>query len=145
MLARELGKVPGNVAILARSMSGPVTAEGNTIDGIGEGIIVDDTPNGRPFSRADNSRIWGNRLTLRGVGSAQGQTLYGIDVAGRGSSVGDNRIEHDGGRFTAIRLCGSGSSASGNRIRSTQSASDPSMAIAVGYFGSSPNDLLALE
>ncbi len=144
MLARQIGRVPANAAILARAMSGPVTVEGNSIDGVGDGIIVDDDPNGRPFSRADGSRIWANRLRLHDEGSEQGQTLYGIDVAARGSSVGDNRIDHDGHGITAIRLGGTGSNACGNVIRSGQRRSSSSIAIVVGHFGAE-DDLSALD
>jgi hypothetical protein len=134
MLGRAIGRISANVAILARNMRGPITAQGNAIDGIGDGIIVNDSPNDRPFSRADGSRIWGNRLKLSGKGAQAGQTAYGIDVASRESSVGDNKIDYDGGDFVGIRLAGSGSSACGNSIVARPTGQGFGTAIFVGYF-----------
>ena len=118
------------IGILARSMRGFVTAENNTILTAVNGILINDQPNGVPMSRAAFSRVAGNRIEL--VENRFPDRSFGIDVAGAQTIVSNNHVMHTGTNLTAIRLCGDGSTATGNIVACRREAPDIALAIVVG-------------
>lgn len=124
--------IPSNAAVFARSMRGFVTVEGCTILNAVNGIIIDDRPTVQPVSRARLSRVAGNRIAM--VANANPTFRpYGIDVASPESMVLDNQVVHRGGTVTGIRLCGNGSSATGNTIVADTDQATAAIAIEIGH------------
>ncbi|MDR6929371.1 DUF6519 domain-containing protein [Pseudomonas sp. BE134] len=121
------------VGIMARTMRGSVTAENNTIVNAVNGILINDQPNDMPVSRANFSRIAGNRIEL--AENKFPDRSFGIDVASPQTIVSNNQLVHDGSNLTAIRLCGNGSTAMGNIVVCRREAPDIALAIVVGNIG----------
>lgn len=131
--------LPSNVAVLARAMRGFATIENNVIERAINGVLINDTTSGQPFSRARLSRVSGNRIALAENPNAA-TPAYGVDAAAAGSIVEANHIVHNGGRMAAIRLCGSGSRATGNIIVSNVENGANTVAIMAGH---EENDVFA--
>ncbi|MEO8454455.1 MAG: DUF6519 domain-containing protein [Sphingomicrobium sp.] len=125
------GEQKFDIAILAREMRGPLTAESNVIEGATWGIIVNDDPFGRPSSRARLSRIRSNRISMADAADGPLRS-FGIDVAADASTISDNQILHRGGNLAAIRICGSGSEVRGNHIFSSGEKLTASVAVIAG-------------
>jgi hypothetical protein len=129
VLAQRVGDTAG-AAVLARLMRGWLTVEDTLITGTANGIVINDDMD-QPASSAALSRVCHNRIQLL-ADDAQKARTYGIDVAAPNTMVSGNHIQHRGGPFTAIRLCGDGSQALGNSIISGAKAVGLALAISAG-------------
>ncbi len=103
-------------AVFAETMAGPIVVEDNIVVTPTYGIVINDDPAGTPRSDARGSRVCGNRIRITRAPD-EPDRAFAIDVASEASIVADNEIDHQGGNFTGIRLCGNGSAARGNVIR----------------------------
>ncbi|WP_129793256.1 DUF6519 domain-containing protein [Sphingosinicella sp. CPCC 101087] len=133
---------PTTIGIFARGLIGPLVAERNDIEQAVNGIILNDTLEGPPQSLAIGSRLAANRIALIAA-PAGGQASFGIDAAPAAVIVSGNRIEHQGGRITAIRVAGDGSIVDANVIRSAADAVGQSVAVTVGF--GEDNEYLPVE
>ncbi|PZR92918.1 MAG: hypothetical protein DLM68_01575 [Hyphomicrobiales bacterium] len=118
------------IGIMARFMRGPITAQNNTIIGAVNGILINDQPTGVPVSRANFSRVEGNRIQL--VENKFPNRSFGIDAASAQTIVSNNQLMHTGSNLTGIRLCGDGSTAMGNIVVCRREIPDVALAIVVG-------------
>jgi nitrous oxidase accessory protein NosD len=128
------GEVPLGTGIWVNSNPSACEIATNVVLGSHLGIVVNDAPFGAPRSSASSSAIVDNAILTGVVESLGSNRVQGIDAAADFTTVKGNRIALLAPAGSALRVTGSGSSVTENKVLAIVRGT-PGIGLQIGYDG----------